>query len=45
MFDNPVLFALTTYGLTLVIAMLVAGIILAIGWFVSRGGRKATKEQ
>ena len=44
MVDNPVLFALITYGLTLVIALMVAGIIKLIGWAVRPRGKKAAKE-
>jgi len=45
MFDNPVIFALITYGLALVIALMVAGIITIIHWAVkSRGGETAEEE-
>jgi hypothetical protein len=40
MFGNPVVFAAITYALTLVIALMVAGIITLIHRAVSRGGRK-----
>lgn len=48
MFNNPILFALVTYGLTLVIALMVAGLILIIGRAVKARGKKemaAAKEQ
>ena len=45
MFDNPIIFALITYGLALVIALMVAGIITLIHWAVkSRGGETAKEE-
>ena len=45
MFDNPVIFALITYGLALVIALMVAGMIKLIHWAVkSRGGEAAEEE-
>ena len=39
--SNPIIIALITYGLTAVIAMLVAGIIAFIGWAVKE--RKSPK--
>ncbi|MFC1964191.1 hypothetical protein ACFLV1_02290 [Chloroflexota bacterium] len=42
MFGNPVLFALMTYGLTIVIALMVAGIIAIIHKAVQSGGQKAS---
>ncbi len=42
--DNPVIFALITYGLTIIIALLVAGLISIIGWAVKAGDKKAAKE-
>ncbi|MFC2033272.1 hypothetical protein ACFLUB_01960 [Chloroflexota bacterium] len=45
MFDNPIIFALITYGLALVIALMVAGIITLIHWAVkSKGGETASEE-
>lgn len=35
MFDNPVLSAIITYGLTLIIALMVGGIISFIRWAVA----------
>ena len=45
LFDNPVLFALMAYGLTLIIALMVAGMIAVIGWAVKPKGKKATREE
>jgi len=44
MYGNPILFALMTYGLTIVIALGVAGIISIIHKAVQKGGRKGTAE-
>jgi len=44
-FDNPVLFALMTYGLTIIIAFMVGGIITLIGWVIKSRGKKATEEE
>ncbi len=43
MFGNPVIFALITYGLTLVIALMVGGIITLIGWAVKSRGEKGAE--
>ena len=45
LFDNPVLFALMAYGLTLIIALMVAGMIAIIGWAVKPKGAKAIREE
>ena len=45
MFGNPILFALITYGLTVVIALMVAGIISVIGWAVRFREGKSVKEE
>ncbi len=45
MYDSPVIFALITYGLTIVIALVVAGIIMLIGWAVKSRGQKAAEEE
>ena len=45
LFDNPILFALVTYGLTLTIALMVGGMIMLIGWAVKSRRAKATKEE
>lgn len=44
MFNNPVIFALATYGLTFVISMAVAGIIWLISWAVKAREASASKE-
>lgn len=44
MLGNPVTFAVITYGLTIVIALLVAGIIWLIGQAVKARGARANKE-
>ena len=45
MFDNPVLFALMTYGLTFIIALMVGGLITLIGWVIKSRGAKATGKE
>ena len=45
MFDNPILFALMAYGLTIVIAMMVGGIITLIGWVIKLRGKEAAAEE
>ncbi len=45
MFDNAVVFALITYGLAFVIAMMVAGMIKLIHWAVRSKGEAAAKEK
>jgi hypothetical protein len=44
MLGNPVLFAIIVYGLTIVIALMVSGIIWLIGWAVRAKGAGANKE-
>ncbi len=45
MFQNPILFALVTYGLTLMIAFVVAGIITVIQRAVKMGEKKNAEEK
>ncbi|MFH1651333.1 MAG: hypothetical protein ABID87_04455 [Chloroflexota bacterium] len=42
--DNPILFALISYGLAVVIALMVAAIISLINRVVQSGEKKGTKE-
>ena len=45
MFDNHIVFALITYALAAVIALMVGGIITLIHWVIkSRGGEPAEEE-
>ena len=43
--DNPLIVALTTYGLTALIALLVAAIIQFIGWAVRDRNSKASEAE
>jgi len=45
MFDNPVLAAAITYGLTLIIALIVGGVISFIRWAVAAGEQEASGEK
>ena len=45
LFDNPILFAIIAYCLTLAIALMVAGMIMLIGWAVKPKKAKAIKEE
>jgi prepilin signal peptidase PulO-like enzyme (type II secretory pathway) len=44
MFGNPIIFALVTYGLTIVIAFMVAGIIWVISWAVKARSARTKAE-
>ena len=44
MFGNPVVFAIVTYGLTLVISLVVAGIIWLIGLAIKSRYARVNKE-
>ncbi len=45
LFNNSIIFALVVYVLTLIIALMVAGLIMLIGWAVkSRGGKTAEEK-
>lgn len=45
MTDNPLLFALFTYGVTAVVAMLVAGAVFLLHWVIKKGGEKTKEEK